>query len=43
MYMHTNANPVAPWNKGKIVGQKPPLKIKAGLSAGSLEWKKPTR
>ena len=29
--MHTSSNNfgrVAPWNKGKLVGQKPPLKFK---------------
>lgn len=28
MYTHMNAEPVAPWNKDRIIGQKPPLKIK---------------
>lgn len=28
MYTHINAEPAAPWNKDRIIGQKPPLKIK---------------
>ncbi|MDN5851217.1 MAG: hypothetical protein L0H63_16530 [Nitrococcus sp.] len=29
MYPYSNSNPAAvPWNKGKIIGQKPPLKVR---------------
>ena len=28
MYPYSNAKPAAPWNKGKIIGQKPPLKVR---------------
>ncbi|EAR23602.1 tyrosine-type recombinase/integrase [Nitrococcus mobilis] len=28
MYAHSNATPAVPWNKGKIIGQKPPLKVR---------------
>lgn len=28
MYAYTDTKPATPWNKGRIIGQKPPLKIK---------------